>query len=418
MPSSWRALSKLVGVPTDEDGRATVVAQQPQREPRPGPEVGAPTAVVGMVGGGQLARMTQQAAIGLGVELQVLTAHDWDPAVTAGARFVPGDPGDLEALLALAKGSDVVTFDHEHVPNAHLRTLEDAGHLVRPSPAAKLLAQDKTIARQVLGDAGFVIPPFADVPAGDIGAASRFADAHGWPLVIKAPRGGYDGRGVDVIASTADLVGREDLGSDGRWLLEAHVDIVVELAVLVARRPNGQSVTYPVVETVQRDGICHELVMPARIPPDVAARAEATATAIAEHIGATGILAIELFVTADGDLVINELAARPHNSGHATIEGATTSQFENHLRAVLDWPLGAPTLVAPAAATVNLLGPPEPIDLSWTAPRALEDPHVHLHLYAKAYAPGRKLGHVTVLADDAETALQTARTAADALLRP
>jgi 5-(carboxyamino)imidazole ribonucleotide synthase len=369
-----------------------------------------------MVGGGQLARMTQQAAIGLGIELQVLTAHDWDPAVVAGARFVPGDPRDLEALFTLAKGSDVVTFDHEHVPNAHLRALTDAGFVVHPGAAAKLLAQDKSIARKVLGDAGFAVPAFADVAVGDVGGAVDFAAANGWPIVVKAPRGGYDGRAVHVIASPEDLASEDGLRSYDRWLLEAHVDIAVELAVLVARRPTGQSVTYPVVETVQRDGICHELVMPARIPRSLAARAEKLATAIAEQIGATGILAVELFVTSDGDLVVNELAARPHNSGHATIEASVTSQFENHLRAVLDWPLGAPTLLAPAAATVNLLGPSEPVDLTRTVRRALEDPTLHLHLYAKAYAPGRKLGHVTALADDAGTALRAARTAAGVLL--
>jgi 5-(carboxyamino)imidazole ribonucleotide synthase len=371
-----------------------------------------------MVGGGQLARMAQQAAIGLGIELQVLTAHDGDPAVLAGARFVPGDPSDLDALLGLAKGSDVITFDHEHVPNGHLQALVDAGYTVRPEPSAKLMAQDKSVARQVLGDAGFAVPPYADVAAGDLDAAVRFGDANGWPIMVKAPRGGYDGRGVHLVASADDLVGNQGLASYDRWLLEAHVDIAVELAVLVARRPGGQAVTYPVVETVQRDGICHELVMPARVGGDLAARAAATAAAIAEHIGATGILAVELFVTTGGDLVVNELAARPHNSGHATIEGSVTSQFENHLRAVLVWPLGAPTLVAPAAATVNLLGPTEPVDLARTARRALEDPTVHLHLYGKTYAPGRKLGHVTVLGDDAGAAMDAARAAARAILVP
>lgn len=411
MRSTDGPLTKLTGVPTDDDARATATTHR-------GPEVSVPTAVVGMVGGGQLARMTQQAAIGLGIELQVLTAHDWDPAVLAGARFVPGDPDDLDALLALAKGSDVVTFDHEHVPNAHLRALVDAGHVVRPGPAAKLLAQDKSVARRVLGDAGITIPAFVDAAPGDVAAAARFGEANGWPIVVKAPMGGYDGRGVHVVASPAELEDRPDLHTYDRWLLEAHVDIAVELAVLVARRPNGQSVTYPVVETVQRDGICRELVMPARIPDDVATRAEELAATIAERIGATGILAVELFLTRGGDLVVNELAARPHNSGHATIEGTTTSQFENHLRSVLDWPLGAPTLLAPAAATVNLLGPAEPVDLTRTVQHALEDPTVHLHLYAKAYAPGRKLGHVTVLADDPEAALGAARAAAEALLLP
>ncbi len=378
----------------------------------------APTAVVGMVGGGQLARMTQQAAIALGIELHVLTPHDSDPAIRAGAQFLPGQPDDLDALVALAAATDVVTFDHEHVPNHHLRALVEAGYAVRPDPSAKLLAQDKSVARRVLGDAGFAVPAYEDVAAGDRAAVLRFADAHGWPLVIKAPRGGYDGRGVFVVESESALSGQQGLDGLDRWLLEAHVPIATELAVLVARRPNGQTVTYPVVETVQRDGICHELVMPARIDAAVADRAAAVGTAIAERIGATGMLAVELFLTTDGDLVVNELAARPHNSGHATIDASVTSQFENHLRAVLDWPLGAATQLAPSAATVNLLGPAHPVDLARTVPLALGDPTVRLHLYDKSITPGRKVGHVTVLGHDPQAALVAARAAAAAVLAP
>ena len=377
-----------------------------------------PTAVVGMVGGGQLARMTQQAAIALGIELHVLTPNDTDPAVQAGARFLPGQPDDLDALMVLADTTDVVTFDHEHIPNSHLRALADAGHLVRPAPAAKLLAQDKSVARRVLADAGFAVPAFADVAGGDVAAVVDFAAANGWPVVIKAPRGGYDGRGVFTVAGPDGLADQPGLDALDRWLLEAHVPIATELAVLVARRPNGASVTYPVVETVQRDGICHELVMPARIDAEVAAAAATTATAIARRIDATGILAVELFLTASGELLVNELAARPHNSGHATIDASVTSQFENHLRAVLDWPLGAVDLLAPAAATVNLLGPDQPVDLTRAVPRALEDPTVRLHLYGKSSSPGRKLGHVTALADDPGTALAAARQAARALRTP
>ncbi len=369
-----------------------------------------------MVGGGQLARMTQQAAIALGIELQVLTPHLTDPAIQAGARFRPGDPDDLDALFSLAGVSDVVTFDHEHVPNGHLRALVEAGHVVRPNPEAKLLAQDKSIARRVLGDAGFTVPAFEDVRAGDVRSLEQFGDANGWPIVVKAPRGGYDGRGVFYVTSPSDLSNHQELAGYDRWLLEARVPIAAELAVLVVRRPSGQSITYPVVETIQRDGTCHELVMPARIPGDVASDATAVAVAIADRIDVSGILAVELFLTVDGDLVVNELAARPHNSGHATIDASATSQFENHLRAVLDWPLGASTQLVPAAATVNLLGPPRPVDLAGTVPRALEDPTIHIHLYGKSYSPGRKLGHVTALADDPETALRSARAAARSLL--
>jgi 5-(carboxyamino)imidazole ribonucleotide synthase len=259
------------------------------------------------------------------------------------------------------------------------------------------------------------------VAAGDVAAVRAFAEANGWPIVVKAPRGGYDGRGVFTVSDLtelADLAGQPGLASLDRWLLEAHVAIAIELAVLVARRPSGPSVTYPVVETVQRDGICHELVMPARIDAETAARATAIAGAIAERIDASGMLAVELFLTDRGELLVNELAARPHNSGHATIDASETSQFENHLRAVLDWPLGATTSVAPAAATVNLLGPERPVDLSRTVPLALEDPTVHVHLYGKSFSPGRKVGHVTALGDDPDTALAAARTAARILLTP
>ena len=375
-------------------------------------------ATVGMVGGGQLARMTQQAAIGLDVELRVLTPDPGAPAVLAGARHCPGSPDDLEDLLALAAGCDVVTFDHEHAPFALLSALADAGAVIRPEPAAKRLAQDKSHARGILERAGFAVPPFAVVPAGEVGALERFADRYGWPIVVKAPRGGYDGRGVAIVAGPDVGDGSALPATEGEWLLEAMVPIAMELAVLVARRPSGWWSTYPVVETVQRDGICRELVMPARVPPAVAEAATAMAVAVAQGINATGILAVELFLTPSGELVVNEIAARPHNSGHATIEATRSSQFENHLRAVLDWPLGSTAMVAPAAATVNLLGPTTPMDLGRTVPTALADPRVAVHLYGKDPAPDRKLGHVTALADDIDTALASAHAAAGIILSP
>ncbi len=375
------------------------------------------TATVGMVGGGQLARMTQQAAVSLDIDLHVLTPDPDAPAVLAGARHVPGHPDDLGDLMALAEGCEVVTFDHEQVPGDHISALVAAGHVVRPEPAAKRIAQDKAHARGVLDRSGFAVPPFAVVDADDLAALGRFADDHGWPIVVKAPRGGYDGRGVAVVHGTDGIGSSVALpASAGRCLLEAMVPIAIELAVVVVRRPSGPWRTYPVVETVQEDGICRELVMPARVPPEVAERAAALAVAVAEDIGATGILAVELFLTTTGDLVVNEVAARPHNSGHGTIEATGTSQFENHLRAVLDWPLGSTAMVSPAAATVNLLGPASAVDLVGRVPVALEDPAVHLHLYGKESEPGRKIGHVTVLADTSAEALAAARTAAEALV--
>jgi 5-(carboxyamino)imidazole ribonucleotide synthase len=372
------------------------------------------TARVGMVGAGQLARMTHRAAIDLGIHLEVLALREDEPAPLAGAPYQLGAPEDLAAMSALAEAVDVVTLDHELVPSAHLESLARAGHVVRPGPAALRFAQDKLHARRELARLGFPVPAFVDV--GDVADVVGFAEAHGWPVVLKARVGGYDGRGVEVV-DDADQAATA-LAAGGAWLAEAMVPIATEVAVVTARRPSGGHATYPVVETVQAGGICVELVMPARIHDEAAAAAIDLADRIADAIGVVGILAVELFITPDDEVVVNEVATRPHNSGHASIEGSTTSQFVNHLRAVLDWPLGDTSMRAPVAATVNLLGGPVPTDLAERLPRALEDPRVHVHLYGKEPRPGRKIGHVTVLGDDAEEALAAARRAADRLVAP
>lgn len=389
------------------------------------------TATVGMVGAGQLARMTHRAAIDLGIHLEVLALHDGEPAPLAGAGCHLGAPEELAAMRGLAAAVDVVTLDHELVPADHLATLAAEGHAVHPGPDALRFAQDKLHARTELARLGFPVPAFAALPevpvpapgAPDAAAleaatdvAVAFAAEHGWPVVLKARSGGYDGRGVEVVGGHEAAAAV--LARGGSWLVEAMVPIATEVAVVTARRPSGGHVTYPVVETVQADGICVELVMPARIDPDVADRATDLADAIAAAIGAVGILAVELFITDTGEVVVNEVATRPHNSGHATIEGATTSQFTNHLRAVLDWPLGATSMRAPVAALVNLLGGPVPTDLHERLPLALTDPSVHVHLYGKQPRPGRKIGHVTVLGDDVEVALAAARRAAACLVDP
>jgi 5-(carboxyamino)imidazole ribonucleotide synthase len=361
-----------------------------------------------MIGAGQLARMTHQAAVGLGVELTVLAADRHDSAVAAGARHRIGRADDRGALAALAGEADVVTFDHEHVPLDALAELARAGHAIRPAPAAKALAQDKLHARRTLRDLGFPVPAFAAAStAGEIAAFARDA---GWPVVVKAQRGGYDGRGVHVVQD-AEAAGRALAASGGATLVEEHVKIATEVAVLVARRPSGDAVAYPVVETVQSDGMLVELVAPAPVAAATAAEATALALRLAEGVGATGLVALELFVTAGGALLVNELALRPHNSGHWTIEGAETSQFEQHLRAVLDWPLGATTLRAPAVATVNVVGRGD-ADPADRLPAALAVPGAHVHLYGKRARDGRKLGHVTALGPDAATARGVAREAA------
>ncbi len=363
---------------------------------------------VGMVGGGQLARMTQQAAIDLGVDLLVLATSKDDPAVQAGAHHLLGDPQDIGDLRALAADCDVMTFDHEGIPPEHLETLQRDAVALAPTAAAKLLAQDKLHARRTLTARGLPVPDFAFArTAHDV---ERFAATHGWPLIAKAPRGGYDGRGVWTLG---DAVAARQLLDDlpGGMLLEPLLAIECELAVLVARSSSGEHVTYPVVETVQHDAMCREILAPAPIAPAVAAQARDLALQIADLIDVVGLLAVEFFLTADG-LFINELALRPHNSGHYTIEGCATSQFEQHLRAILGWPLGLPTLLAPSVVCVNVIGPPDGSDPRANVALALCVPGAHVHLYAKAAQAGRKLGHVTVCGQDLVPTREAARLAA------
>jgi 5-(carboxyamino)imidazole ribonucleotide synthase len=364
--------------------------------------------IVGMVGGGQLARMTHQAAIALGLSLRVLAERADDGAALVAHDVELGPPDDLAALSRFAKACDVVTFDHEHVPPAVLQALENDGVVTRPSSSALLFAQDKLAQRQRLSALGLPVPAYAEVrePA-DVEA---FAAEHGWPVVLKAIRGGYDGRGVWMVDGPLDKLPGPEV------YVEQRVPLVHELAVQVARRPSGEMRAFPVVETLQHNGICVEVVAPApRLSPGLAADAERLGLRIAEELGVVGLLAVELF-EAPGGLLVNELAMRPHNSGHWSIEGARTSQFEQHLRAVLDWPLGDPSPVAPVVVMANVLGGDD-TDLARTLPIALAaEPSVSVHLYGKSAWPGRKLGHVTAMGTDVVEVRASARRAA-ALLR-
>ena len=366
---------------------------------------------VGVLGAGQLARMDLPAAIALDVELVVLAGSADDAAVLAGATGVVGDHRDLDVLRAFARDVDVVTFEFEGVDPDHLAALEAEGVRLVPAPAAKLLAQDKLEQRRALRDGGFPVPPFAHAHARE--DVESFAADHGWPVVLKVPRGGYDGRGVAVIADAGEAAAFLD-GLPAGALVEPALTIERELAVQVARTRDGATATYPVVETVQVDAMLRELIAPAAVDEPLARDAEALATAIVDHIGAPGLIAVELFVTPDGVLV-NELAMRPHNSGHHTIEATTTSQFEQHVRAALDLPLGATDLVAPAAVTVNVVGPADGSDPRERRAEALAVPGAHVHLYGKEARPGRKLGHVTALCEDVEAARATAWRAASIL---
>ena len=381
--------------------------------------------VVAMVGGGQLARMTHQAAIALGQSLRVLATDRSDSAALVAADVVLGSHTDLAALQRVADGATVVTFDHEHVPTEHLRALEEAGVRVAPGPAALVHAQDKLAMRTALGAAGEPQPAWAraETPA-DVAA---FAERQGWPVVLKTPRGGYDGRGVFVVPDEESAAAL--LAAHGTLLAEERVPMVRELAVQVARSPFGQVAVWPVVETVQRDGVCHEVLVPAPgLPDELATAAQELAVRIADRLGVVGMLAVELFETADGVLV-NELAMRPHNSGHWTIEGSVTSQFEQHLRAVLDYPLGITAMRAPVVVMANVLGGAAATE-GWAGPELDERVHhlmahwpdVKLHWYGKGQRPGRKLGHVTALGQDlAEVrarAVAAARYLADGVVDP
>ena len=359
--------------------------------------------------------MTHQAAIALGQSLKVLAAAPDDPAALVAPDVQIGPHTDLAALRAFAQGCDAVTFDHEHVPGEHLRELVAAGAAVHPGPDALLHAQDKLVMRRKLAEMGLPVPPFAEIRS--VSDALEFGAEHGWPCVLKTARGGYDGRGVWTLNTpeSAQRTVTELLEAGAVLLAEQRVPLRRELAALVARSPFGQGAAWPLVETVQSEGICVQVLAPA---PDASEQlreqAQNMALQIAEELGVVGVLAVELFETADG-LVINELAMRPHNSGHWSMEGALTSQFEQHVRAVLDYPLGSTGLTAPAVVMANVLGAP-------TEPKMGVDermhhlfarfPHAKVHLYGKAERPGRKIGHVNVLGEDMSAVRREAELAA------
>ncbi len=375
-----------------------------------------------MVGGGQLARMTAAAAVGLGARFRVLSESENESAALVTHDVTVGSHLSLSDISAFAAGCDVITFDHEHVPGPILVKLESDGVLVRPGSGALRYTQDKLAMRERLRSLGVPCPRFA--PVSSIADVMKFVGGswpevtNAWPVVLKAVSGGYDGKGVWVCESTGEV---EDVLALGISVMaEEFVPFRRELAALVARSPSGQGAAYPVVQTVQIDGICREVIAPAPgLSPDVAVEAEAMALKIAAELGVTGLLAVELFETARGGLLVNELAMRPHNSGHWTIEGARTSQFEQHLRAVLDLPLGS---CAPPEGTftvmANLLGGTDPDVFDRYIHVMAADPAVKVHFYGKEVRVGRKIGHVTIVGgphDDVAEVRDRARRAASYL---
>jgi 5-(carboxyamino)imidazole ribonucleotide synthase len=374
---------------------------------------GRPT--VGIVGAGQLARMCAQAAISLDVGVRLLAESPLDGAAQVTPGAIIGSPFDPAALARLAEACDVMTFDHELVAADAVAALEARGTVARPPARALAIAQDKLAQRGMLAGLGLPQPAFRPLEGDRL--AERMADAAaewGWPVVVKSARGGYDGRGVWFVEgpeAAADLADR--LGDAGPVLVEEHVALESELAAVVVRRPGGETVTYPVVGMVMSEGICRELTVPASVPNEVAADAIRYVGAVAAAVDVVGILALELFRTADG-LLCNEIAVRPHNSAHFTLGGCVTSQFENHLRAVLDLPLGDTSAVAPAIATVNVIAADRADERVATErlTAALAVPGVAVHRYGKEPRPGRKVGHVTALGTDPAEVRARARAAA------
>ena len=375
--------------------------------------------VVGIIGGGPLARMLAEAATPLGIHVRVLAAPGDEGAVEVVPDVQVGEPDDADALRSFAATVDVVAFDHENVDHTTLAALEADGIAVRPG-VDTLRFSDKAHQRVAFAAADLPVPAFEIVdPVADPAAAVAVAEAfgaehgHGDLLVVKASRGGYDGRGVWMLGPS-ELPGFMAENRGAPLVLEPRLPLEREVAVLVARRPSGQTATWPVLETVQVDGMCDEVFLPAPIDDDLAATAAQVAATVAEVTGAVGVLAIELFVS-DGRVLINEIAPRVHNSGHLTIEGTRTSQFEQHLRAVLDWPLGPTDPVAPVAVMANVVGGPD-ADPRDRQPLALARvPEAHVHLYGKTARPARKIGHVTVLGDELDDARTRANLAADLL---
>jgi 5-(carboxyamino)imidazole ribonucleotide synthase len=352
--------------------------------------------------------MTHQAAIALGQNLRVLATAADDSAAQVTPNVVIGSHTDLEDLRRVAAGADVLTFDHEHVPTELLDKLVAEGVNVAPPPQALVHAQDKLVMRRRLEALGAPVPRYAAVDG--IEELDAFARRINGPVVVKAVRGGYDGRGVRMARDPvhAREIAASFLADGVPVMAEEQVNLRRELSALVARSPFGQGAAWPVVETVQRDGICVQVIAPApALSEGLAGEAQQLALRIATELGVVGVLAVELFETTEGALLVNELAMRPHNSGHWTMDGARTSQFEQHLRAALDYPLGDTDAIVPVTVMANVLGAPQPPAL--TLDERLHHlfarmPDARVHLYGKAERPGRKIGHINFLGGWADAA--------------
>ncbi len=372
---------------------------------------------LGIIGGGQLAKMTAQAAAQLGCKVVILERQSEFPAGCVAARTLIGDWDEANVLLELASQVDAVMLENEFVDAKALASLEKNGHMLWPSSSTISLIQDKFIQKQTLAQAGLPVPePRSVERIEDVAAA---AAEWGFPFLLKARRNAYDGKGNATLRSSTDIetAWRKLGGHAGNPLFaEQFCPFTQELAVIVTRSINGDAVTYPMVETVQRDHICHVVYAPAPVASELTARAAELARRAVETVEGTGSFGVEMFLMTDGEIVINELAPRVHNSGHYTIEACACSQFENHVRAVLGWPLGSPALRAPAAVMVNLLAHADGSGVPLGLTEALRVPGAHVHIYGKTRSSaGRKMGHVTALGATHAEALAVAQRAADCI---
>jgi 5-(carboxyamino)imidazole ribonucleotide synthase len=398
MPEPWYNAGRWVLASCRRDYDRNVTSQRP-----------APYKL-GIVGAGQIARMTHQAAVKLGITPRLLAEEHDDAAALAAPHAVFSHP---DALSAFADTCEIITFEHERIDLGLLERLEDDGMVLRPGIKTIRVAFDKMHQRRVLLNRGLPVPPFTEVRGPD--DILDFASVYGWPMVIKSVRAGAPGeRGAWIVESESEALKVLSEQGNRQLMVEGFQAIVKELVVLVVRRPSGSARCYPITEVIHADGVCKEIRAPASIGHRVATEARELALRLADDFDAVGVLAVELFLTTDG-LVINELAARPHNAGHITIEGTPTSQFENHVRAILDLPLGPTWATAPAIVTMNVIGGFDRIDPTDHLAEALTVEGVQVHLYGKQPWPGRKLGHVTAMGDDLEQARDLARRAEAAL---
>jgi len=368
---------------------------------------------VGVIGGGQLARMMIEPAGKLDIEIKVLAETENSSAALAATMV--GDITDFETVQSFANTVDVVTFDHEHVPLAILQRLEQQGVSVQPPSKALAHAQNKLVMRKALEQIGAPNPIWKEVSNSK--QLDDFIQEHGPEVIVKTPIGGYDGKGVRVVSSSeqvSDWLSEPMISSlGGSLLVEQKVQFKRELAQLSARNPSGEFASWTVVETRQKNGVCSEVLSPApNLSSEMSTEAVKIAKLISESLGVTGNLAVEMFETMDGQLLVNELAMRPHNSGHFTIEGSVTSQFEQHLRAVLNLPLGKTDSLKPVAVMANLLGVSDSKDFMDNYEKVMSEfPQVKIHSYGKSPRLGRKLGHVTVCGDDLASCLNQAEAA-------